>query len=87
MKEIQIFPEGNPNLFGRKSKLFRKEIQIKSFHLLRRIEPFQELTPTPTAFFSGPLPGSNAPWQREHCSSASDRFSFLFVFVSVPPVS
>jgi hypothetical protein len=50
MKEIQIPPEGNPSFFGRKSKLFRKEIQIKSFHFLCRIEPFQRLTRTPTAF-------------------------------------
>jgi hypothetical protein len=36
---------------GRKSKPDRKEIQVKSFHFLCRIEPSQGLAPTSTAFF------------------------------------
>jgi hypothetical protein len=87
MKEIQIPREGNPNPFGRKSKLFRKEIKGKSFHFLRRIEAFQGLTPTPHRFFLfEPLPGSNAPRQRERCSSGSDRFSSLLSSFRRPPV-
>jgi hypothetical protein len=44
------FSEGNPSPYGKESKKKRKEIQIKCLTFLRRIEPFQSLTPTPTAF-------------------------------------
>jgi hypothetical protein len=57
MKEIQIFRKEiqisrNKIQAGRnKFQIQRNEIQIKSLHFLRRVEPYQGLTPTPTAFF------------------------------------
>jgi hypothetical protein len=44
--------EGNPSRGGRKSKENRKEIQIKPFRFLRRIEPFQRFTPNPKDFLT-----------------------------------
>jgi hypothetical protein len=50
-------PEGNPNLSEEDPSRAQqipnpaKESRLKSLDFLRRIEPFQELTPTPTAFF------------------------------------
>jgi hypothetical protein len=75
-------PEGNPNLFGRKSKKKRKEIQTKSFHFLRRIERFQGLTPTPTAFFLFEADsGFAAPRRSRRCAFAPGAFAGLLVFV------
>ena len=51
VKEIQIFwkeIQAGRNKF----QIRRKEIQIKTPHFLRRIEPFQRLTPTPNRIFS-----------------------------------
>jgi hypothetical protein len=85
MKEMQISPEGNPRFFGRKSKEKRKEIQIKSFHFLRRIEPFQRLTSTPAAFFVRAASALGLR-QRRRCVFASGCSSVLLSSFRGPPV-
>ena len=51
VKEIQIFWN---EIQARRNKfqIRRNEIQIKTPQFLRRIEPFQRLTPTPNRIFS-----------------------------------
>jgi hypothetical protein len=81
-KEIQAGAEANPSPTGRKSKENRKEIQIKSFHFLRRIESFQGLTPDPPPFsFLKPILALEAERQRWPSLFASGCYrSFLSSF-------
>src|SRR5271166_1021194 len=51
MKEIQIFRK-EIQAGRNKFQIRRNKIQIQILAFLRRFEPFQGFTPTPTAFFS-----------------------------------
>ena len=60
VKEIQIF-WNEIQAGGNKFQIRRNEIQIKTPQFLRRIEPFQRLTPTPNRILLfGADSGSNA---------------------------
>jgi hypothetical protein len=87
MKEIQSSSEGNPSRIGRESKLFRKEIQIKSFHFLRRIEPSQGLTATHTTFFFWAASGFKRATAARALIVCVGSLLVPSVFLSVPPVS
>ena len=67
MKELQIFSEAKAKLSQIQASSSKangtKFKQRKTLDFLRRIEPFQGLTLTPTAFFlfPKPIPAANMP--------------------------
>jgi hypothetical protein len=63
MKDFQIF-QNEFQAGWNEIQIPRNEIQIQSLDFLRRIERYQALTPTPTAFFlfcAASGPGGGAP--------------------------
>jgi hypothetical protein len=93
-REIQIFRKRNPSQIqiqpnpGHVQQSWAKIQQRKSLDFLRRIEPYQRVTPTPTAFFSFVrrfrLKGGHG--QRRRCLLAPVCRSFSSSFRG-PPVS
>jgi hypothetical protein len=86
MKEIQIFR--NEIQAGRKRfQIRRNEIQMKSLHFLRGIEPSQMVRRSPTAFFFWADFGPKGATAAQALLVRFGLFLVPSVFVSVPPVS
>jgi hypothetical protein len=79
LKEIQTFPEGNPRVFGRKSKENQKEIQAFVF---RRSSLFNHLRRPLGIFFFKSMPASKHGGGVGVACSPAGCSSVLSVFVS-----